>query len=150
MNKSNRLRGKPFQPGNSFSEGRPAGSRNKLTLALQSLLEGEGEILTRKTIELALAGDRTALRVCMERLLPICRDRRVELELPSITSVTDICSCYQAILVAVSQGNLTIGEAEQLGRVVESAGKAFEAQDVSRRLAELEKRLEDYDETRAA
>lgn len=54
-----------FAPGNS---GRPAGARHKTTLAIEALLEGEAEALTRKAIELALAGDMTALRLCLERI----------------------------------------------------------------------------------
>ena len=43
--------------------GRAAGSRNRATLAIEALLEGEGEALTRKAIELAKAGDMAALRL---------------------------------------------------------------------------------------
>jgi hypothetical protein len=32
------------------------------------LLAGEGEALTRKAVELALAGDPAALRLCLERI----------------------------------------------------------------------------------
>ena len=42
--------------------GKPKGSLNRVTLAIQSLLDGEGEELTRKAIELAKDGDLTALR----------------------------------------------------------------------------------------
>jgi hypothetical protein len=52
-----KTRGRPFAPGNP---GRPKGSRNKATLAAEALLDGEAEALTRKAIELALAGDVTA------------------------------------------------------------------------------------------
>src|SRR6267378_2403412 len=45
-------RGKPFAPGQSGNPaGRPVGSRNKATLAIDALLDGEGEALTRKAIE---------------------------------------------------------------------------------------------------
>ena len=60
-------RGRPFPPGNS---GRPKGARHKATQAIQALLDGEGAALTRKAIELALAGDATALRLCLDRILP--------------------------------------------------------------------------------
>ena len=39
-----------FLPGNSGGAGRPKGSRNKVTIACEELLEGEGEKLTRKAI----------------------------------------------------------------------------------------------------
>jgi len=51
-----------FANGNA---GRPKGARNKATQAGLALLEGEGEALTRKAIEMALAGDTTALRLCL-------------------------------------------------------------------------------------
>jgi hypothetical protein len=50
--------------------GKPKGARHKTTLAVQALLDGEAEALTRKCIELAKEGDTTALRLCMERLAP--------------------------------------------------------------------------------
>jgi hypothetical protein len=40
--------------------GRPQGSRNKATIALQALLDEEGEQITRKAIEMAKAGGNTA------------------------------------------------------------------------------------------
>src|SRR5215203_5958726 len=69
-----------FRPGNP---GRPPGARNKATLAALALLEGEAEALTRRCVELALAGDTTALRLCLERLLP--KGRPVRLQLPMRT-----------------------------------------------------------------
>ena len=48
-NTDKKQRGKPFQPGQSGNpDGRPNGSRNKATLAIEELLDGEGEGLTRK------------------------------------------------------------------------------------------------------
>lgn len=54
--------------------GRPRGSRNATTLAAVALLDGEAERLTRAAIELALAGDIAALRLCLERLIPVRRE----------------------------------------------------------------------------
>ncbi len=53
-----------FAPGVSGNpSGRPKGARNKTTIAVEALLEGEAEALTRKAIERALAGDSVALRI---------------------------------------------------------------------------------------
>ena len=63
--------GRPFAPGTSGNpRGRPSGSRHKTTLAMEALLDGEAEKLTRKAIELALAGDMVALRLCLDRTIP--------------------------------------------------------------------------------
>jgi hypothetical protein len=40
--------------------------------------------LTRKAVELVLAGDVTALRLCLERLVPPCREAPVTLDLPRL------------------------------------------------------------------
>jgi hypothetical protein len=74
-----KTRGRPFKPGNA---GKPPGARHKTTLAVESLLEGEAEKLTRKVIRLALAGDTTALRLCLERIAPVRRGRPVRIALP--------------------------------------------------------------------
>ncbi len=42
---------------------------------MDALLDGEAEALTRKAIDLALAGDTVALRLCMERVCPTDRSR---------------------------------------------------------------------------
>ena len=39
----------------------------------RSLLAGEAEALTRKAVEMALGGDVVALRLCIERLVPVAR-----------------------------------------------------------------------------
>ena len=54
-----------FTDGNA---GRPKGSRNKATIAIESLLEGQAEALTQTAISKALDGDSIALRLCMDRI----------------------------------------------------------------------------------
>ena len=63
--------------------GKPLGSRHKVTLAVEKLLDGEGEELTRKAIELALEGDLTALKLCLERICPPRKSRPINIELPN-------------------------------------------------------------------
>src|SRR6187551_3264138 len=77
-----RIRGRPFAKGQSGSPaGRPRGSINRSTRAAQLLLDDEATALSRKAVELALAGDPTALRLCDRTVAPR-RDRSIELALP--------------------------------------------------------------------
>jgi Family of unknown function (DUF5681) len=79
----NGTRGRPFEKEQSGNHaGRPPGTRHKVSLAAEALLDGKSEALTRKAIDLALAGDTTALRLCLERILPPRKSRKVALELP--------------------------------------------------------------------
>jgi len=97
--------GKPFVPGNRHGKGRPAGSRNKASLELQELLEGEGPAIMRKLIRLAKAGNERALRLCLERLIPPCRERRVQITLPlNVTNAEGVSGTLAAILTAATQG----------------------------------------------
>jgi hypothetical protein len=48
----------PWKPGQSGNpKGRPKGSRNRVSVACDELLDGEAEKLTRKVIDLAHEGD---------------------------------------------------------------------------------------------
>src|SRR6516225_4824452 len=78
LQKQQKQRRRPFEKGRSGNPaGRPRGSRNRSTLAAQLLLQGEAEALTRKAVELALGGDPTALRLCLDRLIAPHRERLV-------------------------------------------------------------------------
>jgi len=74
-------RGRPFRQGTSGNpRGRPKGARNRATVTAEALLDGEAEAISRKLIEKALEGDTTALRLCLERILPPRRDRPIQFE----------------------------------------------------------------------
>ena len=89
------------------------------------LLEGESEALTRKAVELALAGDPTALRLCIERILPPCRERPVKFTLPSIENADDIVAAMNAVTSALARGIITPGEAERIANVVDTFARAI-------------------------
>ena len=121
------VRGRPFAKGRSGNPaGRRIGSRNRATLAAAALLEGEAEALTRKAAELALGGDPTALRLCLERILPPCRERRVRFALPPIEGTGDISAAMQAVMSALAAGVITPGEAATVAAVVDTFVGAIE------------------------
>ena len=134
--------GKPFQRGNRFGKGRPTGSRNTVTLTLEALLDGDGEAITRKAIDLAKAGNEAALRLCLERLIAPRKERPVRLRLPDDSSTAEgISQTLAAIVASAAQGEITIGEAVQLAGLLEIRRKAIETQEFERRLAEMENRV---------
>ncbi|GJD53812.1 hypothetical protein OPKNFCMD_6590 [Methylobacterium crusticola] len=133
--------GRKFERGQSGNPaGRAKGSRNRATLALEALLEGEAECITRKAIEMALAGDTVALRLCMERLIPARKDRPIRFPLPEIQGPQDLTRATAALLEAVAAGDITPSEAAELGKLVDAHVKAVEAADFAQRLAALEAR----------
>lgn len=126
-----------FTAGNS---GKPRGTRHKATQAVLALLEGQAQALTQRAVELALAGDTTALRLCIERLAPPRKDAPVEFTLPAMKTAHDAAQAAAAVLQAVSEGDLTPTEGAQLMGLVDSYRRTLEVTELEARLAALEGR----------
>ena len=92
-----------FTTGNS---GRPRGSRNKATLAIESLLKGQAQALTQAAVKKALEGDGIALRLCMERIAPAPKDQPISFCLSSMQSASDNSQAVADVLRAVSDGEI--------------------------------------------
>jgi hypothetical protein len=132
-------RGRRFEKGQSGNPaGRRPGCRNLATLAAEALLDGEAQILTRRAVELAIEGDPTALKLCLERILAPRRERVVRFDLPAIESAADIARAMGAVTAAVAEGALTPGEAGALAQVVDVFVRAIDTSDFDRRLQALE------------
>jgi hypothetical protein len=131
--------GRPFEPGQSGNpNGRPKGKRNATTLAIEALMEGEAEDLTRAAIEKAKAGDVPALRLCLERLAPARKDAPITFDLPPIETVADAKSASAAVLAAVAAGDITPAEGGAVMALLVSHKLIVEATDFEERLAALE------------
>lgn len=124
-----------FSKGNT---GRPKGSRNKKTLALESLLEGQAEALTQTAISKALEGDMVALRLCMDRIMPLRKDNFISLELPEIKDPRDLVKASALVIKSVQTGQLTPDQASRVFSLLESSKKLFETVELSERLDALE------------
>lgn len=131
-----------FAAGNSLG-GKPKGARHKATIAAEALLDGEAEGLTRKAIDLALAGDTIALRLCLERLVPPRKDRPVLFALPPIAGAADHPTVLVAVIDAVAAGEITPAEAQALAGILSEHRKAIEVAEIETRLAALEARAEE-------
>ena len=128
-----------FQPGQSGNlGGRPRGSLNKTTLAVQALLDGEAEGLTRVAVEKALAGDMVALRLCMDRVLPARRERSIELNLPPLRASQDALKAIGTVLEAVGSGAITPSEGQAVASLLETHRRHYEIVELERRLEALE------------
>jgi hypothetical protein len=139
-NTAAKQRGRPFPKGRSGNPvGKPLGTRNKATIAAEGLLDGEAEAITRKAIEKAKEGDATALRLCLERILPARKDRPVAFTLPAIVRASDAVTAAGALLAAVACGDLTPSEAGELSKLVDIFIHSIEATEFEERLSKLEK-----------
>lgn len=129
-----------FAQGNSLG-GRPRGSRNRVTRAIETLLEGEHEALTRKAIEKALDGDMTAMRLCLDRIAPPRKDAAISFALPPIQTAADTVSASSALLDAVAAGDVTPDEAGRVMALLTAHKALVETGDLERRIEALETKI---------
>ena len=140
-NSGRKQRGRQFKPGQSGNpSGKPVGTRHRVTLAIEALLEGEHEALTRKAIELALAGDGPALRLCLDRLAPPRRDQPISFAMPSVRSAEQVVDASAALLASVSAGEVTPDEAGRVMALLTAHRSIIETGDLERRIAALEEK----------
>lgn len=124
-----------FTPGNP---GKPLGSRHRATQAVEALLDGEAQTLSRKAVELALEGDTTALRLCLERIAPPRKDSPVTFDLPKMKSAGDAAKAAAAIIQAVAAGDLTPTQGAHVMGLVDGFRRVLEVTEIETRLNQLE------------
>ena len=129
-----------FQKGQSGNPlGRPRGARNKRTLLVESLFDGDIEELVKTLIAVAKKGDVTALRLCIERISPPPRDRPPAIALPPMTTAADAVAAMGSIMQALDEGDLGTQEAGELANVVARFSQTITTAQLEGRLEEIEK-----------
>lgn len=128
-----------FQKGQSGNPaGRPRGALNRATVLAQELLSARVESIAGKLVELAERGDMRAIRVCMDRLVPVIKHQPIAVELPPIEKAADSVEAAASIAAAVAAGELTATEAAQLAKVVDVYVGALATRGFDERLSKLE------------
>ena len=134
--------GRPFQPGQSGNPGgRPVGSKNTTTLAVEALLDGEAEAITRRAINAAMAGDMTAIKLVLDRVAPARKSRPIHIDLPDVSNACGVAEAQAAVVAAVAGGQITPDEATALSGLLEARRKALETEELETRIRRLEQGL---------
>ena len=128
-----------FTKGNKLG-GKKIGSRHRVTLAIEALFESEHERLSRKAVDLALEGDTTALRLCMERLVPPRKDRPISIRLPEVRSAKGSLEASNGVLTAVFLGEITPDEGTRIIALLDAHRRLIEVADLETRIERLEGR----------
>ena len=118
-------RGRPFQKGNP---GKAKGTRNKVNAMADALLAENAEALLRKAIELAVNGNVTALRLCLDRVVPPRRQATVDAALPDIATRDDAHAATMQVTNLVAAGDLSPSEGQGLVRLFERQALSFAVQ----------------------
>src|SRR5262249_16183289 len=77
--------------------GRPRNPRTIAKRLAESIFDADAAALSRKAIELALAGDPISLRFCLSRIIAPSRENGIDVELPSVRGAADIAAAMTAV-----------------------------------------------------
>ncbi len=117
-----------FVPGQSGNPaGKAPGTRNRATLLLALMDEGEERVIGRIVIDKAKAGDAVAARFVVGHLYPRPRARTVALELADGLPATNVVAAHDAVLKAMFAGEIAPDEAEAMTRVLDARTRALDA-----------------------
>jgi hypothetical protein len=111
-------RGRPWVKGQSGNPaGRPSRARQAAVVA-EALIARKTVPLTNKALELALAGDRAVLRMCLDRIAPVRREPPVDLGLSPIGDRRDLLAAMKAVADAAASGAITASQSDTLARML--------------------------------
>lgn len=131
-----------FRKGQSGNPaGRAAGSRNKVLLALDQTATDAAGGLLQVAIIAAQGGDMRALDLILARAWPVRRGRPMTLpDMPTITTAADLPLALARVVEAVTNGEITSEEAQNLGALLEVQRRAIETAELENRIIALEAR----------
>ena len=128
----------PFVKGQSGNPaGRPRGCRNKVNRRAEVELTELAATFMGDLIIHARQGNPTAMRLVAERVMPVGRQRPVELELPALVSAADRAPAVAQITHALGEGEITAAEASGLLAYVRQALALVPASPATRQSIEL-------------
>jgi Family of unknown function (DUF5681) len=129
-----------FQPGNPGGPGRPAGSRNKATIALDKIADDAGEDIMTKLVEQAKSGDLRAADLVLSRIWPVRKGRPLTLAepLPPIATAADAVAVLGKLAGLVGSGEMTAEEGAAFATIVETKRKAIETVELEARMTAIE------------
>jgi hypothetical protein len=119
--------------------GKKPGTKNRKTVMLAALRDGEGEAAARVVIEKAVAGDAVAARFVVSLVSPRPRGRTIHLEMPEGDDC-NVVTAFNVTLRALCNGEITPEEALQVSRFLDGRRKVLQAW-------QLEEKLTSYGRT---
>ena len=117
-----------FQPGQS---GNPTGRKPGIVSATHMLIARVVEdpeklaLVAEKWLELALGGNVEAIKMILDRHYPIPKGRRVRFPLPEIADGETLFAAINSLLSAISSGQISVDDGQELMATLESAGRAL-------------------------
>ena len=121
--------------------GNPKG-RPPIVSRARELLDSSHDDLVKKAKEMALAGDTTALRLCLDRVSPLPRSVLPSVEIPGLAEAITMSDKARAIVDAAGLGTISPDSASMLLGAIASTMKIIEVEEISERISRLEEGIE--------
>jgi hypothetical protein len=123
-----------FVPGQSGNPaGKVPGTRNRKTVLMAALRDGEGEAAARVVIEKALAGDAVAARFVVALISPKPRGRTIHLDMPEDDDC-NVVTAFNVTLRALCDGEITPDEAVTVSRFLDGRRRVLQAWQLEEKL----------------
>ncbi|KVF49492.1 hypothetical protein WJ14_31530 [Burkholderia cenocepacia] len=94
--------------------------------------------LVQKAVELALAGDTAALRICIDRCIPAVKAKDEPINIAGLTG--SLANQGKTVVAAMAAGTITPDEAAAVMAVISAQAKIVEADELEKRIAALEEK----------
>lgn len=127
-----------FRPGVSGNPaGRPKGKQNRRT-ALKELLDPHADKLVEKAVQLALDGDVTALRLCLERIIPPVKAKDDTVIVSDMNG--SLSEKAETVANAMAMGRLTPDQGQRFLSGLAMVSRVREVDELAKRVEMLEER----------
>ena len=105
---------------------------------VRELLEPRRDELVSQAVQLALQGDATAIRLCLDRLAPPPKAQAPPVEVPGLAEAGTLTEKANTIMAAVGSGTIPPDTGERLLAALGNYAKALELDELERRISALE------------
>lgn len=128
-----------FQKGCSGNpKGRPKGSIGQAALLAKNILDENVTVICNRLVDEAKNGNIQAIRLILDRILPVRKELPMKIDLPEIKCAQDVLTAITIITRAIAEGHITVSEGEALCKIIDINLKTFELHDFQIRLEQLE------------
>ena len=140
MNEKVKVRGNPsFKKGVSGNPaGRPKGIKDKRVKYRELLAEHAPHIID-KCVELALAGDMMAVRICLEKLIPNAKGNfltNTQIKKLAKGDINEVLDSNKNIINAIFDKEVTVEQGQAMTNVLSSHAELIEKSDIFKRMEE--------------
>lgn len=115
--------------------GKPKGARDRRT-ELRALLQPHAEALINKAVSMALEGDPTALRLCLDRVVSPVKARDEVVEVDGLEG--SLAEQGRKVIESLSSGAITPDQANALMQVLQTQARIVEVDELEKRVQVLE------------